>query len=114
MLGFKSICGNLLRPRLLKLSPLRAVHTGKIDMYNLWKWSNETPASDSAVSPALLTRARLLAAEHTKLSDRLGESFDAKTAKRAGELAPIANVLKEWVNANDVCVLDSLMSLGIY
>jgi peptide chain release factor 1 len=36
----------------------------------------------------------------------LGESFDAKTAKRAGELAPIANVLEEWVNANDVCAVN--------
>jgi peptide chain release factor 1 len=65
-------------------------------------------ASESALSPALLTRARLLTAEHTKLSDRLGESFDAKTAKRAGELAPVANVLKEWVNANDVCAINQL------
>lgn len=64
--------------------------------------------SDSALSPALLTRARLLEAEHTKLAERLGESFDAKTAKRAGELAPIANILKEWVNANDVCALGDL------
>jgi peptide chain release factor 1 len=60
-------------------------------------------ASNNALSPALLTRAHLLTAEHAKLADRLGESFDAKTAKRAGELAPIANVLKEWVKAKDVC-----------
>ncbi|KAJ5766411.1 uncharacterized protein N7511_004027 [Penicillium nucicola] len=88
MLGFQSICRRcLLRPARpgLTLSPLRAINT----------------ASDSALSPALLTRARLLTAEHAKLADRLAESFDAKTAKRAGELAPIANVLKEWVNAND-------------
>ncbi|CAG8132584.1 unnamed protein product [Penicillium olsonii] len=84
MLGFRSICRSP-RPRLWQLSPLRAVHT----------------APDSTVSPALLTRARLLAAEHSKLSDRLGESFDAKTAKRAGELAPIAHVLREWVTANE-------------
>ncbi|KAJ5421660.1 Peptide chain release factor class I/class II [Penicillium cf. griseofulvum] len=87
----KSICRIL--PRGLKLS-LRGVHT----------------ASDYALSPALLTRARLLAAEHTKLSERLGESFDAKTAKRAGELAPIANILKEWVNVNDsIAELKSLL-----
>ncbi|KAJ5463584.1 Peptide chain release factor class I/class II [Penicillium sp. IBT 31633x] len=82
----KPICRSILRsrPGLRSLS-LRGAHT----------------ASDSALSPALLTRARLLAAEHKTLSKRLGETFDAKTAKRAGELAPIANVLKEWVNAND-------------
>jgi len=50
----------------------------------------------------LLTRARLLASEHAKLTDRLAESFDAKIAKRAGELAPVTSVLKEWDNANDV------------
>ncbi|KAJ5801411.1 uncharacterized protein N7518_003479 [Penicillium psychrosexuale] len=92
----KSICRNILRPRLgLKLSPLRGVHT----------------ASDYALSPALVSRARLLADEHTKLAERLGESFDAKTAKRAGELAPVANILKEWVHANDSIVeLKSLLN----
>lgn len=66
-------------------------------------------ASDYALSPALLSRARLLADEHTKLAERLGESFDAKTAKRAGELAPVANILKEWVHANDVSALGSFV-----
>lgn len=59
---------------------------------------------DSALSPVLLTRARLLAAEHAKLSDRLAESFDAKVAKRAGELASVTKVLKEWDDANEVGV----------
>lgn len=61
-----------------------------------------TCSSDSGLSPVLLTRARLLASEHAKLTDRLAESFDAKIAKRAGELAPVTSVLKEWDNANDV------------
>ncbi|KAJ5510866.1 Peptide chain release factor class I/class II [Penicillium expansum] len=92
----KSICRSILWPKIgPKLSPLRGVHT----------------ASDSTLSPALLTRARLLAAEHTKLAKRLGESFDAKTAKRAGELAPVANILKEWINANDsITELKSLLT----
>lgn len=113
----KSICRSILRPRPFYLRPLRCVHTGEIDFsYSLFFFflgtsfihANASKASDSTLSPALLTRARLLAAEHAKLSDRLGESFDAKTAKRAGELAPIANVLNEWVNTNDVCALETI------
>ncbi|KAL4894360.1 hypothetical protein BDV59DRAFT_17573 [Aspergillus ambiguus] len=56
---------------------------------------------DTGLSPALLTRARSLAAEHSTLSAKLEDSFDAKIAKRIGELAPIAQVLKQWDNAND-------------
>lgn len=44
-----------------------------------------------------------MATEHAALSASLAESFDAKVAKRVGELAPIANTLKEWDNANEVC-----------
>ncbi|KAJ5692077.1 Peptide chain release factor 1 [Penicillium macrosclerotiorum] len=62
-----------------------------------------TAHSEADLSPVLLTRARLLAVEHAKLSNRLAESFDAKVAKRAGELAPVTTVLKEWDNANEVC-----------
>lgn len=57
---------------------------------------------DSGLSPVLLTRARLLAAEHAKLSERLAETFDTKIAKRAGELASVSAVLKEWDDANEV------------
>lgn len=59
-------------------------------------------APEAGLSPALLTRARFLADEHAKLSARLGDTFDAKVAKRAGELAPIADVLKEWDKVNEV------------
>jgi peptide chain release factor 1 len=37
-----------------------------------------------------------------KLSAQLVESFDTKTAKRAGELASIAGILQEWNKANEV------------
>ncbi|KAJ5397242.1 Peptide chain release factor 1 [Penicillium cosmopolitanum] len=77
-------CGRFMRqPLRFSLQPFlrRTLHTG--------------------VSPVLLTRARLLAAEHAKLSSRLADSFDAKIAKRAGELAPSAAILKEWDNANE-------------
>ncbi|KAJ5377882.1 Peptide chain release factor 1 [Penicillium cataractarum] len=69
-----------------------------------------TAHTDSGLSPVLLTRARLLAAEHAKLSDKLAEAFDAKVAKRAGEIAPVSAVLKEWDSANESIVeLKSLL-----
>lgn len=73
---------------------------------------NLTDLVDPGLSPVLLTRARLLAAEHEKLSGRLADSFDAKIAKRAGELAPSTAILKEWDNANEVSslILPALLS----
>ncbi|EPS26559.1 Peptide chain release factor 1 [Penicillium oxalicum] len=58
-------------------------------------------AGDSGLSPVLLTRARLLADEHAKLSLKLAEAFDAKIAKRAGEIAPVTQVLQEWDTAHE-------------
>ncbi|KAJ5966009.1 Peptide chain release factor 1 [Penicillium waksmanii] len=69
--------------------------------FSLLPFLRRTLHTDLGVSPVLLTRARLLAAEHAKLSTRLADSFDAKIAKRAGELAPSAAILKEWDNANE-------------
>ncbi|GFF26306.1 peptide chain release factor 1 [Aspergillus udagawae] len=57
--------------------------------------------TSSHLSPALLTRARSLAAEHTRLSTQLTDSFDAKIAKRVGELASIAQALQEWDRAHE-------------
>lgn len=59
-------------------------------------------ASNGPLSAALLNRARSVAAEHALLSSRLGETFDAKVAKRVGELTPIVNALAEWDKANEV------------
>jgi peptide chain release factor 1 len=60
---------------------------------------------DKLLSPALLTRARNLAAEHANLSNQLATSFDPKIARRVGELGPVAKALAEWSNANEVCFL---------
>ncbi|KAJ6153784.1 hypothetical protein N7470_006743 [Penicillium chermesinum] len=73
--------------------PFRALHT----------------AQDAGLSPVLLTRARLLAAEHTRLTDKLSDSFDTKVAKRAGELASVTAALRKWENANEA--LQELKSL---
>ncbi|KAJ5885317.1 Peptide chain release factor 1 [Penicillium taxi] len=80
-------CGRLLRP--LTFGPRQFIRTAH---------------TDSNLSPVLLTRARLLAVEHTDLSDRLAESFDATLAKRSGELALVTNALKEWDAANESIV----------
>jgi peptide chain release factor 1 len=56
---------------------------------------------DKLLSPALLTRARNLAAEHANLSNQLATSFDPKIARRVGELGPVAKALAEWSNANE-------------
>ncbi|KAL4882317.1 hypothetical protein BJY04DRAFT_186820 [Aspergillus karnatakaensis] len=56
--------------------------------------------SDSDLSPALILRAQFLAGEHATLSDQLATSFDTKTAKRVGELGPVAKALADWNNAN--------------
>ena len=55
-----------------------------------------------AISHAVLTRARSLAVEHSQLSTKLLDGFDQKTAKKAGEIAPIAAALKEWEKADEV------------
>ncbi|KAI9775696.1 MAG: hypothetical protein M1835_005726 [Candelina submexicana] len=53
-------------------------------------------ASAHLISPALLSRARSVAAEHVLLSAQLDERFDPKTARRAGEIANVARYVKKW------------------
>ncbi|KAI5858251.1 release factor [Durotheca rogersii] len=58
----------------------------------------------------LLQRARNIAAEHAKLTSSLTDDFDPETAKRAGELSPVANALKEWESAqSSIAELNSLL-----
>lgn len=54
------------------------------------------------IYPPLLERARTIAAEHASLSERLERSYDAKIAKRAGELSPVVSELESWEKANEV------------
>ncbi|KAL4911819.1 hypothetical protein BDW62DRAFT_196122 [Aspergillus aurantiobrunneus] len=66
--------------------------------------------TESILSSALLVRARSLATEHAILSDQLATSFNPKTAKRVGELGPVAKALAEWNNANkSISELKSLL-----
>lgn len=54
---------------------------------------------DGAFSPALLARARNMAAEHDRLTEETAETFDVKLAKRIGELKSVTSALKAWEEA---------------
>ncbi|KAH1416866.1 hypothetical protein KXX64_004211 [Aspergillus fumigatus] len=71
MIGFSWICSRCLARSAWTTLSYRAISQQR----NL--------NTNSHLSPALLARARSLAAEHTRLSAQLTESFDAKTAKRS-------------------------------
>ncbi|KAK4240481.1 putative peptide chain release factor 1, mitochondrial [Achaetomium macrosporum] len=60
--------------------------------------STESPIK---LPPALLERARRLAAEHDQLSAALEKDFDPKKAKRAGEISRIASALKQFEKAKE-------------
>ncbi|KAF7523471.1 hypothetical protein G7054_g11766 [Neopestalotiopsis clavispora] len=68
-------------------------------------------AAATTLPPALLQRARNIAAEHKHLQTTLAEDFDAKAAKRLGDLSRVANALAEWDTArSSLEELDSLIS----
>ncbi len=54
---------------------------------------------DASVPPVLLERARRLAAEYARLQSSLQTAYDAKAAKRAGEIQSVAAALAEWDDA---------------
>ncbi|KAL2258279.1 hypothetical protein VTK26DRAFT_8453 [Humicola hyalothermophila] len=56
-------------------------------------------ATPTQLPPALLERARKLKAEHDQLRATLETSFDAKKAKRAGEISRVADALREFEQA---------------
>ncbi|KAK3308100.1 uncharacterized protein B0T15DRAFT_97612 [Chaetomium strumarium] len=57
--------------------------------------------SSIKLPPALLERARRLAAEHDQLSAALAKDFDPKKAKRAGEISRIASALQQFEKAKE-------------
>ena len=62
------------------------------------RWQS-TPSTTDSISPALLSRAQLLANEHATLADKLASDYDARAAKRLGELSSTTNALKEYQKA---------------
>ncbi|KAI1821531.1 release factor [Xylaria intraflava] len=55
-----------------------------------------TNAKNNTLPPVLLDRARNIAKEYDQLVLALESTFDAKSAKRMGELSRVATALKEW------------------
>lgn len=55
--------------------------------------------ANGSISPALLSRARAVATEHATLSKKLATDFDARAAKRLGELSSTSHALKEYDKA---------------
>ncbi|PGH31110.1 peptide chain release factor 1 [[Emmonsia] crescens] len=77
----------------------------RLTQSKLWprhlRFNSTAPSPEITISPVLLNRARLIANEHASLTSKLAETFDPKTAKRAGELATTTTALKEWEKANE-------------
>ncbi|KAH9835979.1 Peptide chain release factor 1, mitochondrial [Teratosphaeria destructans] len=62
--------------------------------------TTERAVAEHRLSPALLSRARAIAAEHSTLSKKLVEGYDAATARRLGELSHIASAIKAYDKAH--------------
>ncbi|OCK78097.1 release factor [Lepidopterella palustris CBS 459.81] len=65
------------------------------------QYQTTASAIPDSISPALLSRARAIAAEHDQLSKKLANGFDARAAKKLGEFSAVVNALKEWEKANE-------------
>lgn len=72
------------------------------------RWQS-TRSTFGDISPALLSRARSIANEHASLAERLASEYDAKTAKRLGQLSSTSSAVKEYDEA--VSTLNELQAL---
>jgi peptide chain release factor 1 len=71
-----------------------------------WQSTNSTFGN---ISPTLLSRARTIANEHTSLAERLANEYDAKTAKRVGQLSSTSTALQAYDKA--ISTLNELQAL---
>jgi len=62
----------------------------------------EASLKNDAIYPILLERAKHVSAQYDSLVKRLADRYDAPTAKKAGELASVAQALKRWNTAKEV------------
>lgn len=58
--------------------------------------SAQEQVAQDAIYPALLSRARSIAAEHQSLSKKLENEYSLSVAKKAGELSSVVNALGQW------------------
>jgi peptide chain release factor 1 len=63
---------------------------------------NTKQATIETVPPALLTRARDVALEHKKLTEKLANGFEARVAKKLGQYGPVVSALGRWDKAQEV------------
>jgi peptide chain release factor 1 len=62
------------------------------------------------LSPILLQRAQILASEHAQLSKSQADDYSVETAKRIGEISPIASALKTYEETqSSILELESLL-----
>lgn len=67
-------------------------------------------STNDSISPALLSRARAAVAEHASLTEKLATDFDARAAKRLGELSRTVNAIQDYDEAqNSLHELHSLL-----
>ena len=76
----------------------------RIAQAHIWlsRCQSVNAAPETAISPALLDRAKSLEAEHALLSKQLVTDYDASIAKKAGSLSAIAESYKAWEAAKNV------------
>ena len=70
--------------------------------FHCLRYQRYVSTSAPSISPALLGRARALAAEHAQLAQRLNSGYDVNIAKKAGSLNAVVDALKGWEEANRV------------
>lgn len=91
------ICSQCIRQLTRKFQPLP--HTRRIVPRSIQYRSQSTVVASDGLSPALLSRARAVAAEHATLTQQLAQDFDTKIAKRIGEISSTANAIDEYDKA---------------
>ena len=66
------------------------------------RYQSTAISPNPTIPPALLQKARTVAAEHAHLSKRLDDQYDTQSARKAGTLANVATALLRWESTNDV------------
>lgn len=66
------------------------------------RFQSTSEALASSISPALLGRARAIAAEHAQLAKQLNSEYATDLARKAGSLSAVAKALNGWESANNV------------
>ena len=89
------------------------VHTR--NSLQLWLANLRAQATESiSISPALLGRARSVAAEHGKLTRQLTIEYDTDVAKKVGESSTTVKALEDWESASNVSRISDVFICSRY